>query len=93
MLKHYLKKNTFIKHFHSILAFERKDADYVLRFLNARKFDIPASFQLLINYHLFKERNKELFQKIQNNQDPLCLALQDGFPGVLTQRDRYPSSY
>lgn len=59
--------------------------EFLLRFLNARKFKIEASFNLLVNYYLYRQRHRHLFIGL-NVQDPLIKrALFDGIPGVLPQ--------
>jgi CRAL/TRIO, N-terminal domain len=61
--------------------------EFLLRFLNARKFKIEASFNLLVNYYLYRQRQRHLFIGL-NVQDPLIKrALFDGIPGVLPQVD------
>ncbi|XP_024086358.1 clavesin-2-like isoform X1 [Cimex lectularius] len=66
----------------------RKDDDFLLRFLHARKLNVEESYQLLSNYFSYRKRNRELFDNI-SKEDPLIKqALYDGFPGVLSNRDR-----
>jgi len=61
------------------------DDEFLLRFLCARKFKIEASFNLLVNYYLYRQRHRHLFIGL-NVQDPLIKrALFDGIPGVLPQ--------
>ncbi|XP_059469136.1 clavesin-2-like [Neocloeon triangulifer] len=62
--------------------------EFLLRFLNARKFKIEDSFNLLVNYYLYRQRYRHLFIGL-NVQDPLIRrALFDGIPGVLPQCDK-----
>ncbi|XP_037961130.1 clavesin-2-like [Teleopsis dalmanni] len=64
------------------------DNSFLNRFLFARKFQCDEALQLLINYFSYKERNKGLLQKINIFDESIQLALRDGNPAVLTQRDR-----
>ncbi|CAB3377130.1 Hypothetical predicted protein [Cloeon dipterum] len=62
--------------------------EFLLRFLNARKFKIEASFNLLVNYYLYRQKYRHLFIGL-NVHDPLIRrALFDGIPGVLPQCDK-----
>lgn len=72
-----------------ILEFTRTDDDFLLRFLHARKMNVQESFQLLANYFLYRQRNRHLFIHLNAQDESIQLALKDGFPGVLQQRDRY----
>lgn len=69
--------------------FIRKDDDFLLRFLHARKMNVQESFQLLVNYYSYRQRNRHLFVHLNAQDESIQLALKDGFPGVLQQRDRY----
>lgn len=64
------------------------DDEFLLRFLFARKFNIDDAFQLLINYLDFKQRNSDILSKISALDEKIQLALRDGFPTIIPQRDR-----
>lgn len=64
------------------------DDEFLLRFLFARKFNVSDAFKLLINYHDFKQRNAEVLSKISALDENIQLALRDGFPTIIPQRDR-----
>lgn len=64
------------------------DDEFLLRFLFARKFNLNDAFKLLINYHDFKQRNADILSKISALDENIQLALRDGFPTIIPQRDR-----
>lgn len=64
------------------------DDDFLMRFLYARKFQPESAFQLIINYHLFKQRNKMLLSKLNIFDETIQLALRDCNPTILKDRDR-----
>lgn len=64
------------------------DDEFLLRFLFARKFNVAAAFKLLLNYHDFKQRNASILSKISVLDEGIKLALRDGFPTIIPQRDR-----
>lgn len=70
------------------IEFSRDDDDFLLRFLHARKMNVQESFQLLINYLSYRQRNRHLFIHLNAQDESIQQALKDGFPGVLQQRDR-----
>ncbi|XP_062546914.1 clavesin-2-like [Armigeres subalbatus] len=65
-----------------------QDDEFLLRFLYARKFNVDDAFQLVINYHAYRQRNGPLLQRLSVLDENIQLALRDGFPGVLPNRDR-----
>ena len=65
-----------------------QDDEFLFRFLFARKFNVTEAFQLLINYQLYRQKNSELLQRLCVLDDTIQMALRDGFPGVLKNRDR-----
>ncbi|XP_058450866.1 clavesin-2-like [Malaya genurostris] len=65
-----------------------QDDEFLYRFLYARKFNVNDSFQLVINYHAYRQRNGSLLQRLSVLDENIQLALRDGFPGVLPNRDR-----
>lgn len=64
------------------------DDEFLYRFLFARKFNVTEAFQLLINYQLYRQKNHDLLQRLCVLDDTIQMALRDGFPGVLKNRDR-----
>lgn len=64
------------------------DDEFLLRFLFARNFVIADAFKLLVNYHSFKQRNANILNKISALDEGIQLALRDGFPTIIPQRDR-----
>lgn len=69
--------------------FQRTDDNFILRFLNARKNNVPDSFELMANYYSYRQRNRQLFDNFVAHDIGIQQALRDGFPGVLPERDRY----
>lgn len=64
------------------------DDEFLLRFLFAREFVIADAFKLLVNYHGFKQKNANVLSKISALDESIQLALRDGFPTIIPQRDR-----
>lgn len=64
------------------------DDEFLLRFLFARNFVIADAFKLLVNYLRFKQRNANILSKISALDEGIQLALRDGFPTIIPQRDR-----
>ncbi|XP_055596826.1 clavesin-2-like [Uranotaenia lowii] len=65
-----------------------QDDEFLFRFLYARKFNVDDAFQLIINYHAYRQKNSALLQRLSVLDENIQLALRDGFPGVLPNRDR-----
>ena len=65
----------------------KEDDKFILQFLRARKFDIPDSSALLLNYHEIREKWPELFVKIKNPQQ-LLSSLNIGPVCPLKQRSK-----
>lgn len=75
-------KNIFISDFSEV-----SDGS-LCKFIHARKFNVDASFQLLVNYLSYKKQHPALLDV--DIRDPYILtAIKDGLPGVLEERDRY----
>ncbi|XP_063244289.1 clavesin-2-like [Bacillus rossius redtenbacheri] len=70
------------------IDFQRTDEDFLMRFLHARKCIVEDAFELLVNYYSYHQRNEELFARLSVEDESIQLALKDGFPGVLKNRDR-----
>lgn len=64
------------------------DDEFLVRFLFARKFIVADAFKLLINYLEYKQRNMNILSKITSLDEDIQLALRDGFPTIIPQRDR-----
>lgn len=64
------------------------DDEFLMRFLFAKKFHIDDAFKLIIAYHDYKQRNVDVLQKMSALDEQIQMALRDGFPGVIQQRDR-----
>lgn len=65
-----------------------QDDEFLTRFLFARKFDVAQAFQLVINYHAFRQNNGLLLQRLSALDESIQMALREGYPGVLKERDR-----
>ena len=65
-----------------------QDDEFLYRFLFAKKFNVDDAFKLIISYHDYKQRNCEILQKMSALDEQIQMALRDGFPGVIQQRDR-----
>lgn len=64
------------------------DDEFLVRFLYARKHIVPDAFELLVNYHAYRQKNRDYLQNLTIKDQYIQMALQDGFPGVLKERDR-----
>lgn len=65
-----------------------QDDETLMKFLYARKFNTEESFQLMVNHYWYRKNNPVVFQNLTPSADDIHRALQDGFPGVLQNRDR-----
>lgn len=65
-----------------------QDDEFLNRFLFAKKFNVDDAFKLIIRYHEYKQRNMEILQKMSALDEHIQMALRDGFPAVIPQRDR-----
>ena len=65
----------------NFVQLERFDDAFLLLFLRARYFRVPASYQLLCNYKEFRVNNASIFQNLTAWQ--LHHVIEDGFPCVL----------
>lgn len=73
---------------HADNGFTRTDDEFLMRFLQARKMNVKESFQLMVNYFAYRQRNVEIFDQMTLKDTLIQQALYDGFPGVLADRDR-----
>lgn len=64
------------------------DDEFLFRFLFAKKLNVDEAFQLLINYHNYRQKNPDLFNEMSIMTEAVQLSLKEGFPGVLDERDR-----
>lgn len=64
------------------------DDEFLTRFLFARKFDVAEAFKLVINYHAYRQKNGIVLQRLSALDESIQMALRDGYPGVLKERDR-----
>ncbi|XP_059221311.1 clavesin-2 [Stomoxys calcitrans] len=64
------------------------DDSFLYRFLHARKFDCDSAMELLIKYLQYKQNNVQILRDINIFDEHIQLALRDGNPGLLSQRDR-----
>jgi hypothetical protein len=64
------------------------DDEFLYRFLFARKFNVTEAFQLLINYQIYRQKNHDLLLRLCVLDENIQMALRDGFPFVLKNRDR-----
>jgi hypothetical protein len=71
-----------------VSEFQQTDDNFILRFLNARKNNVPESFLLMANYYSYRQKNRQLFENFVPQDIGIQQALRDGFPGVLPERDR-----
>lgn len=65
-----------------------QDDEFLSRFLFAKKYNVDEAFKLIIRYHEYKYRNSDILQKMSALDEQIQMALRDGFPGVIPQRDR-----
>lgn len=64
------------------------DDGFLQRFIYASKRDAQRAFQLLKNYIRYKETNRVLLNNLNIFDDKIQLAIKDGNPAVLKERDR-----
>ncbi|KAK4037321.1 hypothetical protein OUZ56_029358 [Daphnia magna] len=66
----------------------RSNDEFLIRFLAARKMNVPDAMLVYNNYYSFLRRNHELISDYGVDNVEVKQALEDGLPGVLQQRDR-----
>ncbi|KAM3602329.1 uncharacterized protein V6R79_002134 [Siganus canaliculatus] len=71
------------------IGFLRTDDGFILRFLRARKFNHFEAFRLLAQYFEYRQQNLDMFKNLKATDPGIKQALKDGFPGVLSNLDRY----
>ncbi|KAA0708377.1 Clavesin-2 Retinaldehyde-binding protein 1-like 2 [Triplophysa tibetana] len=71
------------------IGFLRTEDAFILRFLRARKFNHFEAFRLLAQYFEYRQQNLDMFKNLKATDPGIKQALKDGFPGVLSNLDRY----
>lgn len=71
------------------IGFLRTDDAFILRFLRARKFNHFEAFRLLAQYFEYRQQNLDMFKNLKATDPGIKQALKDGFPGVLSNLDKY----
>lgn len=65
-----------------------QDDEFLFRFLFAKKLNVDEAFQLLINFYNYRQKNPDVFNDMSIMTEAVQMSLKDGFPGVLSERDR-----
>lgn len=65
-----------------------QDEKNLLKFLYARKFDIPDTYLLIQNYYYYRKRNHIIFENFSVKSPDIKNALENSLPGVLPSKDR-----
>ncbi|XP_018570334.1 clavesin-1 [Anoplophora glabripennis] len=65
-----------------------QDDKTLQKFLYARKLNVTESFELLKNYYFYRKRNPDIFKNLTLEAEDIYKALENGLPGVLSQKDR-----
>lgn len=66
----------------------KQDDATLLKFLYARKFNVPDAYQLLQNYYWYRKKHGAMFDNFSVEAGDIRKALENVLPGVLTSRDR-----
>lgn len=66
----------------------QQDDKTLLKFLYARKFNVPDSFLLIQNYYWYRKRNSVIFKNFHCESPDIKNALESCLPGVLSSKDR-----
>lgn len=66
----------------------QQDDKTLLKFLYARKFNVPDTYQLIQNYYWYRRKNSNIFRSFSLEADDIRKNLETGLPGVLNSRDR-----
>ncbi|XP_044252314.1 clavesin-2-like [Tribolium madens] len=64
------------------------DDKTLLKFLFARKFNIPDSYLLVQNYYYYRKKNHVIFENFTSTAPDIKNALESSLPGVLPSKDR-----
>ncbi|XP_027847993.2 clavesin-2-like isoform X1 [Aphis gossypii] len=81
-LKRLLRSNGF-----AFLAETNKEA-FILMFLYARKMNENNALDLIRNYYQFRKEHDLWFRRLEPFDPKIQMAIQDGFPSVLSNLDR-----
>lgn len=73
----------------SDIDFKNCDDAFLQAVLQARRFNMDSSFELLCNYFNFREKYPQLFENLTASE--LRYAIEDGFPCVLPNTDSHGS--
>ncbi|CAG9824862.1 unnamed protein product [Phaedon cochleariae] len=65
-----------------------QDEKTLQKFLHARKYDVPESFELFKNYFSYRKQHPEVFSNLTLESQDIISAIENGLPGVLPQKDR-----
>ncbi|KAG7221123.1 hypothetical protein INR49_032721 [Caranx melampygus] len=68
-------------------TFGEKPDNLLVRFIRARKYDVPRAFDLMKGYVRFRKDYPELFENL--TPEAVRSTIEAGYPGILQSRDKY----
>ncbi|XP_034444926.1 retinaldehyde-binding protein 1b [Hippoglossus hippoglossus] len=68
-------------------TFGEKPDTLLVRFIRARKYDVPRAFELMKGYVRFRKDYPELFENL--TPEAVRSTIEAGYPGILQSRDKY----
>ncbi|KAF0040531.1 hypothetical protein F2P81_006429 [Scophthalmus maximus] len=68
-------------------TFGEKPDSLLVRFIRARKYDVPRAFELMKGYVRFRKDYPELFENL--TPEAVRSTIEAGYPGILPGRDKY----
>ncbi|XP_020311420.1 retinaldehyde-binding protein 1-like [Oncorhynchus tshawytscha] len=68
-------------------TFGEKPDGMLVRFIRARKYDVPRAFDLMKGYVRFRRDYPELFENL--TPEAVRSTIEAGYPGILSSRDKY----
>uniref|UniRef100_A0A672FKB7 Retinaldehyde binding protein 1b n=1 Tax=Salarias fasciatus TaxID=181472 RepID=A0A672FKB7_SALFA len=68
-------------------TFGEKPDSLLVRFIRARKYDVPRAFDLMKGYVRFRKDYPELFENL--TPEAVRSTIEAGYPGILQSRDKY----
>ncbi|XP_041704595.1 retinaldehyde-binding protein 1-like [Coregonus clupeaformis] len=68
-------------------TFGEKPDGMLVRFIRARKYDVPRAFDLMKGYVRFRRDYPELFENL--TPEAVRSTIEAGHPGILSSRDKY----